>query len=182
VTARTRARLVLLAALAAPSCLTKEAPRETPPSAPEAPPPPAVTPPPPPAPPEGEASEAPARDTSQKKPSSQALPRKAAPAPSPAAPEGAGAPKASAESKRALDRDDAAARANALMQQLRSTPSQPTADCPAAREQRATICALADRICRMVDRDPNVASIADYCSEARQRCADAGRRTAERCD
>jgi hypothetical protein len=104
-----------------------------------------------------------------KKPKSDARPRKAAPAPK-------------AESKLELEGGSAVERASALMEQLRSTRSVPAADCPGARTQRDTICALAERICRLVDRDPNVASIADYCSEARQRCVDAGRRTAERCD
>jgi hypothetical protein len=167
---------------AAQACLSKEAPRETAPS----PAPPPSTPPVPPAEPatttpaEGEAAPAPAADGEASKPASQLVPRKVAPAPSAARPESAGPPKA--EAKRSLDVDDSVSQAGALMQQLRSTPSMPTADCPAAREQRATICALAERICRLVDRDPNVASIADYCTEARQRCADAGRRTAERCD
>jgi hypothetical protein len=112
------------------------------------------------------------------KPSSRVAPKKSARPPAPTRSEGA-APRA--ESKRAVDANDASAHAHALMQELRST-SQPAADCPAAREQRETICALAKRICRLVERDPNVASIADYCSEARRRCGDAERRTAERCE
>ena len=182
-------------------CFTKEAPREAPPPAHEpsvAPPvsaspaPESPSPPPPSPPPPGEsdgdfdfgmgpAARTPVKPGAKpeqqrqplddKKPKSDARPRKAAPA-----------PKAAAESKRELESGSDVARANALMEQLRSTRSVPAADCPGARAQRDTICALAERICRLVDRDPNVASIADYCSEARQRCVDAGRRTAERCD
>jgi hypothetical protein len=33
----------------------------------------------------------------------------------------------------------------------------------------------------MVDRDPDVASVESYCDDAKQRCSDAGTRTAQRC-
>lgn len=190
----------IVAALAAlalcAGCFTKEAPREAPPPAQEpsvSPPPSAAptaespSPPPPPgasdgfdfgAGPAGRTPGAPAAEPERsrqpldnEKPKSDARPRKAAPA-----------PKAAAESKRELEGGSDVERANAWLEQLRSTRRVPAADCPGARAQRDTICALAERICRLVDRDPNVASIADYCTEARQRCVDAGRRTAERCD
>jgi hypothetical protein len=180
-----RPGLAALCALAlCAGCFTKEAPREVSPAAPvpSAPPPsaaPATAPPPSPAPPPG-ASDGefdivmplaePAPTTPSARPEEQKPARNTRRRSAPARPEGSAAPKAGAESKREL------------MEQLRSTRRVPAADCPAAREQRDTICALAARICRLVERDPNVASITDYCAEARQRCVDAGRRTAERCD
>ncbi len=197
-------RLVLatLAALAlCAGCFSKESPPEVPPSAHEpAPPPPASTPPPPSsAPPRGydgafdfgggpapeeRAPTTPSPLPEQAKPRGAKTPKTAArPSnPAPARSEGSAAPKPTSEAKRELESGDESERARALMEQLRSTRSAPAADCPAAREQRDTICALAERICRLLERDPNVASIADYCSEARRRCVDAGRRTAERCD
>ena len=69
-----------------------------------------------------------------------------------------------------------------LLDRLRQQSAIRAADCASARERRDSICSLADRICQLVERDPNVASIADYCSEARRRCKDAGQRTAEQCD
>jgi len=54
-------------------------------------------------------------------------------------------------------------------------------DCSAARERTKAICDLAGQICRLTDRDPNVASVAEYCADAKQRCGAAARRTAERC-
>jgi hypothetical protein len=195
-------RGLVLAALSAlalcAGCFTKEAPREVSPAPrePSAPAPPSAapatapppSPPPPPSasdgdfdfalPPAEPAPSTPAARPEEAKPKSDLRPRRAAPA----RPEGSAAPKAATESKRELESGDDVARANALIAQLRSTRSVPAADCPGARAQRDTICALAARICRLVERDPNVASIADYCAEARQRCVDAGRRTAERCD
>jgi hypothetical protein len=54
-------------------------------------------------------------------------------------------------------------------------------DCPSARERSKAICDLANQICGLLDHDPDVASVEGYCSNARQRCEMARRRTAERC-
>jgi hypothetical protein len=56
-----------------------------------------------------------------------------------------------------------------------------TPDCPSARERKQAICDLAQQICQMVDRDPDIASVESYCDDARQRCSDAEKRTAQRC-
>jgi hypothetical protein len=71
---------------------------------------------------------------------------------------------------------------SSLLQRLDNAVNLDTPDCPSARERRKSICALARQICRLVDRDPNVASVEGYCDDARQRCNEAERRTAERCD
>ena len=54
-------------------------------------------------------------------------------------------------------------------------------DCPSARDRKKAVCDLASQICQLTDRDPNVASVAEYCSEAKERCTEAERRTQERC-
>jgi hypothetical protein len=56
-----------------------------------------------------------------------------------------------------------------------------TPDCPSARDRKKAVCDLAAQICQLIDRDPNVASVAEYCSDAKERCAEAQRRTEERC-
>jgi hypothetical protein len=56
-----------------------------------------------------------------------------------------------------------------------------TPDCPAARDRKKAVCDLASQICQLIDRDPNVASVAEYCAEAKERCTEAERRTAQRC-
>jgi len=77
---------------------------------------------------------------------------------------------------------DGAGVPSSLLQRLDNAVSLDTPDCPSARERRKSICDLASQICKLVDRDPNVASVEGYCDDARQRCNEAGRRTAERCD
>jgi hypothetical protein len=54
-------------------------------------------------------------------------------------------------------------------------------DCPSARDRKKAVCDLASQICQLTDRDPNVASVAEYCDQARRRCSEAERRTGERC-
>lgn len=69
----------------------------------------------------------------------------------------------------------------ALRAQLERAERAATPDCPSARERRKAVCDLAGQICRLTDRDPNVASVAQYCADAKQRCNDAERRTAQSC-
>lgn len=189
-----RTLAALLAAVACQACFTKEPAREAAP--PATPPPPAAAPePPPPAPAEAPAAEAesaePSRATGgaaeQKKsgPGVQSAPRSA---PSRAAPR----PRSEAQG---LERDDSAAdekeeaapskakvgSAELLMQRLGTAVNLATPDCPSARDRKRAICDLAAQICRLVDNDPNVASVVEYCSDARKRCSDAGQRIAERC-
>jgi len=68
-----------------------------------------------------------------------------------------------------------------LREQLERAERAATPDCPAARERKKSVCDLASQICRLTERDPNVASVAEYCADAKRRCSDAGRRTAEHC-
>lgn len=55
-------------------------------------------------------------------------------------------------------------------------------DCPSAESRKKAVCDLAGQICQLVERDPNVASVAQYCEDAKQRCSEATRRTAARCE
>jgi hypothetical protein len=68
-----------------------------------------------------------------------------------------------------------------LRQRLQKALQQATPDCPSARSRKQAICDLANQICQMVDRDPEIASVEAYCTDAKQRCSEAGQRTAERC-
>jgi hypothetical protein len=54
-------------------------------------------------------------------------------------------------------------------------------DCPSARDRKKAVCDLASQICQLTDRDLNVASVAEYCDQAKRRCSEAERRTGERC-
>ena len=72
-------------------------------------------------------------------------------------------------------------RARTLRQRLDDAVKLSTPDCPSARERKQAICDLAQQICQMVDRDPDVASVESYCDDAKQRCSDAEKRTAQRC-
>jgi hypothetical protein len=71
--------------------------------------------------------------------------------------------------------------AGELRRRLDRAYSASSPDCPSARERKKAVCDLATQICSLTDRDPNVASVAEYCDDARRRCNDAGRRTSERC-
>ena len=187
------ARLLLIG-LAACAC-TKEAPREPPPRAeePEAAPAPNTTEPapPPPAAPEpsrqdesgggmdfglGEAAPvkpaAPAAAPAAKKSRPPAAARAATPRKA--------APSAGTEIDLDKPKDDGAS-PEALRRELSKAVDLSTPDCPSARERKQAICDLASQLCQLVDRDPDVASVEAYCAEARQRCNEAERRTAERC-
>jgi hypothetical protein len=108
--------------------------------------------------------------------------RKRAPA-KPAAKAPSASPEAAEESERAIggNADDAERDAPALRQRLDRAYRAGSPDCPSARERKKAVCDLATQICQLTDRDPNVASVAEYCSEAKQRCSQAERRTQERC-
>jgi hypothetical protein len=108
----------------------------------------------------GQANPKPAERKSKER---SAVPRKAAANAISAEPEATIQP--AGELRRRLDRAYAA-----------SSP-----DCPSARERKQAVCDLATQICALTDRDPNVASVAEYCEEARRRCSDAERRTSQRC-
>lgn len=69
-----------------------------------------------------------------------------------------------------------------LRQRLDDAVKASTPDCPSARERKQAICDLAHQICQMVDRDPDIASVESYCDDAKQRCSDAEKRTAQRCN
>jgi hypothetical protein len=69
----------------------------------------------------------------------------------------------------------------ALRRRLDRAYRAQSADCPAARDRKKAVCDLATQICSLTDRDPDVASVAEYCDDARRRCSEAERRTEERC-
>jgi len=71
--------------------------------------------------------------------------------------------------------------AGELRRRLDRAYSASSPDCPSARDRKKVVCDLATQICALTERDPNVASVAEYCDEARRRCNDAERRTSERC-
>lgn len=185
----------LLTAAACHGCFAKEPARE---AAPPAPPPPAAAPEPasPAAPAEAPAAEA---ESAQPSPASggaaeqkKAAPSVGAPRPAPAR----AAPLRQRRDTQSYEHDDGAAAdaeesaprkskggsAELLMQRLGTAVNLATPDCPSARDRKRAICDLAAQICRLVDNDPNVASVIEYCSDARKRCSDAEQRIAERCD
>jgi hypothetical protein len=69
-----------------------------------------------------------------------------------------------------------------LSQRLSNAVSLASPDCASARQRKRTICDLAEQICGLSERDPNVASVAEYCEIAQRRCNEAGQRTRQRCD
>jgi hypothetical protein len=69
-----------------------------------------------------------------------------------------------------------------LSQRLSDAVTLASPDCPSARQRKQTICDLAAQICGLSERDPNVASVAEYCEIAQRRCNEAGQRTRQRCD
>lgn len=175
-----------LGLLLATSCLSPPPSRESAPSvAPPAAPAPAEAAPleePAPAPPAAPSVES---QASEAKPS-LTPPRRAQ---EPAQPTPRPASKARARGASGADaRDDSEVGSGATAQnaarlhaQLDRAERETTPDCPAARERKKAVCDLAGQICNLTDRDPNVASVAEYCADARRRCTDAERRTAERC-
>jgi len=166
---------------------TKEAPREPPPRAQEEQPAPApktsapalaptAEPEVAPAEPErqdesGSAYDFGAKPAAPTKPAAKVRARPEAPA--------AGPPRRSDGDHRAKSKEDDSP--EALRRELSKAVELSTPDCPAARERKQAICDLAGQLCQLVDRDPDVASVESYCADARQRCSEAERRTAERC-
>jgi hypothetical protein len=73
------------------------------------------------------------------------------------------------------------AQGDRLRQRLDRAYRAGSPNCPAARDRKKAVCDLAAQICQLIDRDPNVASVAEYCADAKERCAEAQRRTEERC-
>ena len=57
-------------------------------------------------------------------------------------------------------------RARTLRRRLDDAVKLSAPDCPSARERKQAICDLAQQICQMVDRDPDVASVESYCNDA----------------
>jgi hypothetical protein len=47
----------------------------------------------------------------------------------------------------------------------------PEEHCSSLRPLRDNICALADRICRIAEKEPPGSQAADFCSDAKERCA-----------
>jgi hypothetical protein len=188
--------LAALCLLLAVGCYTQQPKRETAPSAtPPAPPPPAEVQAAPSAPQQSveQKGEAPTDDTAQHRPGSGATgaplvspPAASAPlAPSKKSPTKARKP-AQLEAER--DRSDRSlggagseAPSDELRQRLDRAYRAGSPDCPSARERKKAVCDLAGQICQLIDRDPNVASVAEYCADAKERCAEAERRTIERC-
>jgi hypothetical protein len=105
-------------------------------------------------------------------------------APPPAAPskpkEQRASPRKSSPAAVQSSRDEEPA-ADDLRRRLDRAYAASSPDCPSARERKKAVCDLATQICSLTDRDPNVASVADYCEGARRRCNDAERKTSERC-
>ncbi len=181
-------RIALGAIVLCQACLTKEPSREgvpssTPSPAPTAPEPAAA---------EGEAADETIDSAPALEPPSEDVgggaPSQFAPAP----PSGSSAP-SKARARRAPARESKSAEgaelqksalpgAQALVQRLDDAVVLGTPDCPSARNRKTAICDLARQICELVDRDPNVASVAQYCDDAKQRCSEAAQRTIERCD
>jgi hypothetical protein len=111
---------------------------------------------------------------------SVAPPRRAAPA-KPASKARSASPESAADRAIGGNADDVERDAPALRQRLDRAYRAGSPDCPSARERKKAVCDLATQICQLTDRDPNVASVAEYCSEAKQRCSQAEQRTQERC-
>lgn len=116
-------------------------------------------------------------------PARSSTPKRSAPAKPAAKARSSAGPEGAADSERAVggNADDAERDAPALRQRLDRAYRAGSPDCPSARERKKAVCDLATQICQLTDRDPNVASVAEYCSEAKQRCSQAEQRTQERC-
>lgn len=69
-----------------------------------------------------------------------------------------------------------------LKQRLTVEQSKSKSNCDSATERSQAICDLAKQICQLIERDPNVASLASHCSQARERCRQAKLTTSSRCD
>lgn len=178
-----------LGALGCQSCMSGEPAREEAPHTP-APPPPEPTP----APAEtleGEADQEMRREEPVKEERRMGAPRSAAPTSAPRASSGAlpeqkgGARGRAAETPGAADdalKKGRLTQPEQLMERLERAVSSGAADCPSAETRKKAVCDLAGQICQLVDRDPNVASVVQYCADARERCSEATRRTRQRCE
>jgi hypothetical protein len=167
----------------------EEAPRTPAPPPPEPAKPQAET-------PEGEAATEMRREAPASDESSLGAPKKAAPSSAPKASSGA----LPEEKPAARQRRQAPARAvgpgaaddeltkgrleapEQLMERLDRAMRSGAADCPSAETRKKAVCDLAGQICQLVERDPNVASVVQYCADAKERCNEASRRTKERCE
>lgn len=186
----------LLALACVQACFTKEPSREETPTPASSSTPPAPAPPPP----STESDEkklAPeqssggaARDLggpANRRPSPAVAPSAPPRVQSPAKDRARSAPKAAAEgapsdADDALENERAPSAPRELMQRLSDAYRGGSPDCPSAQSRKKAVCDLATQICQLMDRDPNVASVAEYCDDAKQRCSEAQRRTAERCE
>jgi hypothetical protein len=176
--------LALLLGLGLPGC-GKEAAREAPPQTGK----PSESAPPPPPEPKPEAE--PQSVSPERLEKDRAADEAPAPAPlAPPAPANSAKPaRRAAPSKAAPGADTSADWAQGeapltpqlLRQRLDDVVKQSTPDCPSARDRKQAICDLASQICQMVEHDPDVASVESYCDDAKQRCSEAERRTAQRC-
>lgn len=195
---RSIAVIACFSALGCQSCVSGEPAREEAPRSPAPPPPQAVQ-------PQAETLEGEAdKEMRREEPASDAtgLGAPVAAPPKRAAPSSAAKP-----STRALPEQKAGARGRAaqapaeapggaddelakgrleqpeqLMERLDRAMRSGAADCPSAESRRKAVCDLAGQICQLVDRDPNVASVVQYCRDAKERCSEASRRTRERCE
>lgn len=126
-------------------------------------------------------------DPGNRAPSPVAAPSAPPRAQAPAKARARSAPKAAAEgapsdADDALENERAPSAPRELMQRLSDAYRGGSPDCPSAQSRKKAVCDLATQICQLMDRDPNVASVAEYCEDAKQRCSEAQRRTAERCE
>ena len=195
---RSIAVIACFGVLGCQSCMSgeparEEAPRSPAPPSPEAVQPQAET-------SEGEADkemrrEEPASDATGLGVPSQPAPARAAPTSAPKASSGAlreqkggarrRAAPAPAETPGAADDELTKSRLEQpeqLMERLDRAMRSGAADCPSAETRKKAVCDLAGQICQLVDRDPNVASVIQYCADAKERCSEASRRTRERCE
>lgn len=69
-----------------------------------------------------------------------------------------------------------------LSRRLAVARAQGATDCKSATARQKAICDLSRQICQMIDRDPNVASLASHCTDSKERCRQAKLRTARRCE
>lgn len=196
VQARRIPSLALLGLMLAVGCFAQRPSGEAVPStAPEAPEPrstqPLVLP--PPAPNEAEErkgdSRAPGKDAAAERSTGAASPTAAPAPPRPqkqAAPKARGLPRPEAAHERSASEIGGAvtepdSEPGELRRRLDRAYRAGSPDCPSARDRKKAVCDLASQICQLIDRDPNVASVAEYCADAKDRCAEAERRTRERC-
>lgn len=181
-----------LGALGCQSCMSGEPAREEAPRAPTPPPPEPA-----PAPAEtlegDEADQEMRREEPAKDERRMGAPSGAAPTTAPRASSGALPERKGEARRRAAEAEAPGAADDALKRRSLSQPEQlmdrleravrsDAADCPSAETRKKAVCDLANQICQLVERDPNVASVVQYCADAKERCSQASRRTRERCE